>query len=108
MSSCPTCPPADWEHWSCCRADRLVDSGAGCRRCPLGVQTRPCRRFAFTSASPLGADVIRFAYFFRKVTKAAASSRQTLAPRRPSAKAVEALLDRCEAPVDHGFVLGVG
>ena len=33
-------------------------------------QTRPSRRFAFTSASPLGADVIRFAYFFRKVPQA--------------------------------------
>src|SRR5260370_38889937 len=32
-------------------------------------QTRPSRRYAFTSASPLGADVIRFGYFFRKVPK---------------------------------------
>src|SRR4030088_1038288 len=43
-----------------------------------------------------------------KVPKAAASRLRKLAPRRPSANAVEALLDRGEAPVDHGFVLGVG
>src|SRR5258708_21403034 len=61
-----------------------------------------------TSALHSLSDIVVLSCDVGEEPKAAASRLRKLAPRRPSANAVEALLDRGEAPVDHGFVLGVG
>src|SRR5260370_25165652 len=71
-------------------------------------QARRFRDVPGMSGLPQTSDISGPARHFAFVPKAAASRLRKLAPRRPSANAVEALLDRGEAPVDHGFVLGVG
>ena len=60
------------------------------------------------SALPLETDVPLYLVNVGLGPKAAASRLRKLAPRRPSADAVEALLDRGEASLDDGLVLGVG
>jgi hypothetical protein len=82
--------PTEGEHTICDLGDRAARRGIGAPAMSESGQTRPSWRFAFMSASTLGEDVIRFAYFFLKVPEPDNATRPdadgTIPSRRRSLK----------------------